>query len=518
MSALLLASSFSGIFLALVFPPWRIDLLVWLALVPLLWSIRSSRNFQQAAYCGWVSGFFFFLIDLRWIYDTLTIHGHFSTYISGAISLLLTAGMAMGTAFFCGFSRFVHNAGIPYWIIFPVNWIGVEFARTFLFSGFPWDLLGYSLSERSNLIQVVDITGVYGLSFLIVFVNNAILETLVNRKTSFTSVATQLIFAVVMIAGCTVYGWTRISLYADQINESKTYTIGVLQGAISQDVKWNDAYRSLTFRTYDELAKESVLNGANLLIWPETSIPVVIGGEDLAWMDAINISRNLNTPMLIGAPSQTDSKGQINYYNSAFLVDGSEILSAYDKIHLVPFGEYMPLSWLIPLGPGMAAREADFTPGAVMTVMSPPTIPSFSVLICYEAIFPALSRIAINNGARFLVNITNDGWFDMTAAPAQHLSMAKFRAVENRVWLLRSANTGISAAVDPVGRIVNSIPLGQSGWMNVNMPQPTGVGSFYTKFGDVFALSCIIIMALTFFWAALHNMKFKGIRYDTIRH
>lgn len=514
----LLASATSGICLAIAFPPWQVDLLVWIALIPLFWSIYDSENIVQAGFSGWVSGFCFFLIDLRWIFDTLTIHGHFSPFLAVPILFFMVALLALGTATFSLCSRFIHNSGIPYWVIFPITWVTMEYARTYLLTGFPWDLLGYSLAERANLIQIVDITGVYGLSFVIVFVNNAILQTFMHKGKPLISITAQLLFGIVLIGGYTVYGWVSINYYDEHLDGENSNTVGILQGAIPQGVKWNNAYRSHTFNTYERLSEDAVSNGASLLIWPETSVPVVIGGEDLSWMAAIEISRKVNAPMLIGAPSQTDSSGEVDYYNSAFLVDGSEILSGYDKMHLVPFGEYMPLAWLFPLGPGMAAREADFTPGATMTLMRSPKSPPFCVLICYEAIFPDLSRIALKNGAKFLVNITNDGWFDMTAAPLQHLSMAKFRSIENRVWLMRSANTGISAAFDPVGRLVNSIPLGQSGWINVKMPEQSDVGSFYTKFGDVFAHSCVIIFLLMFSWALVYKIKFQGVKYDTIRY
>ncbi len=514
----LLASATSGLLLATAFPPWQLDLIVWIALVPLLWSIRSCRTSTEAALCGWVSGFFFFSVDVRWVYDTLTVHGHFSPYLSVVILFLMTISLAFSTAVFGFLCRLACKSIAPGWVIFPTVWVSVEYARTYALTGFPWDLLGYSLAQRLNLVQVADITGVYGLSFVIVFINSVVLETFSKRNKSFYPLMTQIVLGIVLITFCSVYGWYQLGRHAEESPSENSSTIGILQGGIPQGVKWNEAYRSLTFNTYENFAEQSVSAGAELLIWPETSVPVVIGGEDLAWMRAMEISSKLKTPMLIGAPSQTDTRGEINFFNSAFLVNGSEILSGYDKIHLVPFGEYMPLGWLFPLGPGMAAREADFSPGANMTLMKPLDLPAFSVLICYEAIFPDLSRLAVNNGAQFLVNITNDGWFDSSSAPFQHLSMAKFRSIENRVWLIRSANTGISAAIDPAGRIVDSISLAESGWINVKIPEQVNVGSLYTKYGDVFALSCIIIMTLTLVSALIHKEKREGLQYDTIRH
>ncbi len=512
------ASLISGVFLALVFHPWQLDLLVWIALIPLLWSIHISENPAKASLYGWVAGFFFFSLNVRWVYDTLTVHGHFSEYLAATILLVMIACLALFISFFSYLCAVAKNSGFSYCLILPTAWVSVEYLRTYALTGFPWDLLGYSLSQSPNLIQIVDITGVYGLSFLIVFVNSAVLEALINRSRSFSSVVIQLAVGMALISVCALYGWTKISDYSDRSRTQTSHTVGILQGGIPQGLKWSESYRSLTFSKYEELATESVAKGAEFLIWPETSVPVVIGGENLSWMAAMEISKKVNTPMLIGAPSQTDSSGEISYFNSAFLVDGSEILSGYDKIHLVPFGEYMPLNWLFPVGPGMAAREADFSAGTVMTVMKTGNLPAFSVLICYEAIFPELSRMAINNGARFLVNITNDGWFDTTSAPHQHLFMAKFRSIENRVWLLRAANTGISGAFDPTGLLVDSIDLGESGWINIQMSAPNSVGSFYTKFGDLFAWSCIIVFSLILFRALTHQQTSEGMKYEPIRH
>ena len=517
MTKSLLASVISGALLALVFHPWQLDLLVWIALIPFFWSIHNSENPSKAALCGWVFGFFFFSVNVSWVYDTLTVHGHFSDFLALTLLLVMIGFLSLFTSLFAYISRVARNSGYSCCLIFPTAWVSAEYLRTYALTGFPWDLLGYSLSQSSNLIQIVDITGVYGLSFLIVFVNSAILEALVNRTQSFSGVVAELAVGIILIAVCALYGWTKISVYTERQKTQTVNTVGILQGAIPQGVKWSESYRSLTFSKYGELATESVSKGAELLIWPETSVPVVIGGENLAWMEAIEISKKVNTPMLIGAPSQTDSSGVTSYFNSAFLLDGSEILSGYDKIHLVPFGEYMPLNWLFPVGPGMAAREADFSPGTAMTLMKPLHLPTFSVLICYEAIFPELSRMAVNNGAQFLVNITNDGWFDTTSAPYQHLFMAKFRSIENRVWLLRAANTGISGAFDPTGRLVDSIGLGESGWINIQMPAPHEVGSFYTKFGDLFAWACIIVISMIFLWALTHKQRSEGIKYEPFR-
>ena len=292
-----------------------------------------------------------------------------------------------------------------------------------------------------------------------------------------------------------LYGHIRIKQFSPTDNDAGGFAIGVLQGNIPQEVKWEGAGRQATFATYKRLGRKAVEQGAQLLVWPETAAPVVFGSGDPDSKLPGLISKELGVPMLVGAPSVRSGEDS-NYYNSAFLVDSGTLRFRYDKMHLVPFGEYMPWSWILPLGPGIAAREADYSSGDTMTVMHWRNCPPFSVLICYEAIFPELARLAVRNGAKLLVNITNDGWFGATGAPYQHLAMAGLRSVENRVWLLRAANTGISAAFDPSGRMVKSLPLQHEGLFTVTVSEPHAPNSFYSRFGDVFAWGCVGVIVL----------------------
>jgi len=292
------------------------------------------------------------------------------------------------------------------------------------------------------------------------------------------------------------YGAMRLDHFSSMGRTNKGFPVGILQANIPQEVKWTDGAREYTFRAYERLGESAVRDQARLLVWPETAAPVIFGPQDLGWKRPGEISERLGVPMLVGAPSVRMKGPQTQYYNSAFLLDGPFLRYRYDKIHLVPFGEYMPLTWLLPLGPGIAAREADYSPGEAMTVMSVEGCPRFSVLICYEAIFPELSRTAVKQGARMLINITNDGWFGATAAPYQHLGMARLRSVENRVWLLRCANTGVSAAFDPAGRLIKSIPLNQEGFFVAQVPNVSNAGSLYTRTGDLFVWGCMTIVGI----------------------
>ncbi len=496
MIASLVASACGGLLLSFAFPPFRFDFLAWFAFIPLFWAIHKDPRPSFCALYGAAFGIAFFSVDLHWIYHALTVYGHFGV----ASALAMLAGMVLTLclipAAFTFLLSLLSNKGIAPSLAAPFLWTASEYIRTVLFTGFPWDLAGYSQMPHPVVIQAADITGVYGVSFLVLLVNGVLWE-LIRAKIDKSRPPLRLAF----ITGLTmilvlVYGDVRIGEFSRAPKDKSTFTVGILQGNIPQDIKWEQASRHHTFSTYERLGRQAVQEGAGLLIWPETSAPVVFGSRNPDCNQPGKISRRLRVPMLVGAPFTKIVRGATRYYNSAFLVDGPVLRYRYDKVHLVPFGEYMPLTWLLPLGPGIAAREADYSPGKSTTVMNVKGCPSFSVLICYETIFPEMAACAVRKGARMLVNITNDGWFGNSAAPYQDLAMAAMRSVENRVWLVRSANTGISAAFDPTGRMVSQIPLEQEGACTVKLPSNASAGSFYSRFGDVFAWLCIAISLL----------------------
>jgi apolipoprotein N-acyltransferase len=492
----LLSALAGGLILSLAFPSLGFDFLAWLAFIPLFWSLSLVPRPNRAFLCGTLFGLGFFLVDLNWIYGTLVTQGHFAPVVAVVVFLAMIAFLSLFPAGFAYVIALFADQGINPAYVAPFVWVGQEYARSILFTGFPWDLLGYSQASRSMLVQVADVTGVYGISFLILLVNATLWE-LLRTKVETNRIPWKLIAASVLAFGLILpYGQVRIKQFSSTDNDPSGCAIGILQGNIPQEVKWEGASREETFATYERLGRKAVEQGARLLIWPETSAPVVFGSRDPYWKQPGLISKELGVPMLVGAPSMRSAGGGSNYYNSAFLVDSGMLCFRYDKMHLVPFGEYMPWSWILPLGPGIAAREADYAAGDTMTVMHWRNCPAFSVLICYEAIFPELARLAVNNGAKLLVNITNDGWFGATAAPYQHLSMAGLRSIENRVWLLRSANTGISAAFDPSGRIVKSLPLQREGLFTVTVNEANVPNSFYSRFGDVFAWGCVGTLVL----------------------
>lgn len=491
----LLLSVCGGLLLSAAFPPWNFDLLAWLAFIPLLIAIEREKALPRAAICGFFFGLTFFLVDLRWIIETMIIHGKFGVLPATVVFISMVCALAIIPGAFSLVSVFLINRKFDILLVIPVTWTALEYLRTYVFTGFPWDCLGYSQAHTIKLLQICELTGVYGLSFLIVMVNISILSCLrIFNDRNWLSLI-RLSVGAISLASVIIYGTVRLNHLAKNDIGNNMVTGAILQGNIPQDIKWDLTSRTHTFITYERLSEEAIKQGANLLIWPETSVPVVIGSSDPTWKYATSISEKFKVSMLIGAPFETHISDEVHFFNSAFLVEHGQLKQRYDKIHLVPFGEYMPLSWILPLGPGIAAREEDYTAGSDMTLMEPNGFPSFSVLICYEAIFPDLARSAVQSGAKVLVNITNDGWFGNSAAPYQHLAMAAFRAVENRVWLFRAANTGMSAVYDPAGRLTAFLPLMEQGVLVHNIPAHPEAGSFYTKHGDIFAWMIIGILA-----------------------
>jgi len=452
-------------------------------MIPLFFSLENN-NAKQRFFKGYLFGIVFFAGTLYWL---------FNISIPGNIGLVLLLSLA--PAIFC--YLYLYDKRYPlYAVVYvPSAWVLTEYLRAHLFTGFPWVLLGYSQSFNLPLIQFADITGAYGLSFLIILVNFGLYLALRKAPRRFYI----LFFISVLIAASLIYGERAIRRF----NPARTLKISVIQGNIPQKIKWDPKYRDFIMDQYQRITKSAIAEERpDLVIWPETSLPGYIEEEGLR--TAISgLARSEKIHLLIGA---LHGEG-LNAFNSACLIsDKGEVMERYDKIHLVPLGEFVPfedrLSWIRscvnkPMG--------DFIRGRNYTVFKFKTGAgsySFSCLICYEDIFPELSRRFVERGARFLVNVTNDAWFGKTSAPYQHLQGSIFRAVENHVPVLRAANTGVSCIIDPNGKVTAIVKKGEDeicvdGYVT-GVASMTFVKTFYTRFGDLFAWICIILVLLMY--------------------
>ncbi len=490
-----LLAAASGILLTASFPDFNIFPLAWIAIVPLLLSL-NGQTFRNGLYLGGIFGIVFFAGTVHWVTNSVHFYGNVPLIPASFITLLLCAYLALYPALF-GATVVRLKQSRPRLFIFsaPAVWTALELGRTYIISGFPWALLGYTQYKALPVIQISDITGVYGVSFLIVLVNAALAEFILDRKRYKALVAASL--AVVMV---TAYGLVRL----EQHQDAGAVKISLIQGNIEQDKKWDPAYQAAVFSTYKRLTLEAIKEKPDVIIWPETATPFYFGGlgkSDRAQTeDLTRFIKQNKVPILFGSPTYELRPGRtVILKNSAFLVsaDGAKE-SAYHKLHLVPFGEYVPLKGLLFFIEKMVQAIGDFQSGSEYTVMivraerpDKPSDVKFSTVICYEIIFPDLVRRFVDEGAAILTTITNDAWFGRTAAPMQHFSMAVFRAVENRVPVARAANTGISGFIDSRGRIIAASEIFVEAKMT-GMLVPRRMKTLYTRWGDAFAYACTI--------------------------
>jgi len=485
----ILLSLLSGILLILSFPNFDFEFLAWFALVPLFYSIEEKRLYPSFK-LGFLSGFVSFLGILYWIIVAVHTYGNVPFILSGLILLLLVIYLSLFTGAFTFLTRLIQTcSGIQTILFAPILWVALEYLRSFLLTGFPWGYLGHTQYLNLPFIQMADTTGVYGLSFVILSVNAALFAVLQQwPKRAFP--LKEVAITVLILLGFLIYGYAKMKHVDRETAQSPSLKIGLVQGNIDQSIKWNESFQLETLKIYRRLSMRVAEDKPDLIIWPETATPFFFQDAKEYQPIVLEIPEETNAFLLFGTPFYKLEKGRVNYYNSAFLVSPSKkLIGKYDKIHLVPFGEYIPLKKLLffiesSLGEGIG----NFKPGEGIVNLSLPQ-GEFGVLICFEIIFPDLCRRFVKEGADFLVTITNDAWFGRTSAPFQHLSIATFRAIENRVFIARAANTGISAFIDPKGKIVKEGDIFTEETMNGTIRMMKGK-TFYTLYGDVFAWIC----------------------------
>jgi apolipoprotein N-acyltransferase len=367
-----------------------------------------------------------------------------------------------------------------------------------LFTGFPWENLAHSQYLNLPLIQLADITGSYGVSFLIVLVNAAICAFIGTDDRGRRKALTGAAVAVLLVTLAAGYGFWRIGDITTRFEAVPRQTVALIQGNIDQSIKWDPTFQKETLRIYRDLSLQAAKESPQLIIWPETATPFMFQNRDELHDSVVDTAKSTGAWLIFGSPSYTRHEGELRFQNSAFVLspDG-EIVGKYNKVHLVPYGEYVPLRPLFPFIEKLAVGVGDFLAG---TEFDPVTVAGKPVgfLICYEGIFPEIGRAWGRSDASFLVNVTNDAWFGTTSAPFQHLSMTVFRAVENRLYVVRAANTGVSAIIDATGLITAQTDLFVRTFLKGPV-QIHRVQTFYTKYGDIFVFFCMIALLVIFY-------------------
>ena len=485
----------SGILLALCFPTINFFFLAWVALVPFLLSLYNKGP-KEAFWAGIIFGIPYFFGTQYWIYHSINHYGGVPFIISIAIVFILCLYLSLYTGLFALlFSLNFKSSRLPIPFFAPFLWVALEFLRSYVFTGFPWSSIGYSQYKFLGIIQIADIAGIYGISFLVVAVNDALAELFLIkgriREMPLFPLSLSIIgfsLLLLIVSASLIYGHWRLS----QERPGAALRASVIQGNIEQDKKWDPAYQDTVMEIYSDLSLKAVSSSPTLIVWPETSVPFFFG-TDREYTEKLTLLQNkFNAYLLFGSVLEKGKgKGSNLLSNSALLLDeNGNVVYSYDKIHLVPFGEYVPLHKFFFFIDKLVAGIGDYIPGDRHEIAETP-FGGFAALICYEAIFPGLVRKFYVKGGDFIVNITNDAWFGRTTGPYQHFSMAVFRAVENRKPLIRAANTGISGFIDSNGRILGKTSLFQQDILTSDI-KTDSTKSFYTKYGDLFSYLCIV--------------------------
>ena len=490
----LLATVSAGL-LALAFPTADIGGLAFIALVPLLVAIRGEPP-ARAFWWGSLAGLLFYLLSISWVTRTMTTYGGMSFSVSALVLLALSAYLALYFGLFCYGLSLIGGAAWPIGLLAPAAlWVALEYLRSYALTGFPWALLGYTQYRSTTLVPMASVTGVYGLSFLVVLVNIALAQL---AATAGDRLRTMLLAGVLALA--LVWSPRLLSPSPARAGEEQELGVTLVQGNIDQALKWDPAMQAATIDLYRRLSLDAATGAPGLIVWPETAVPFFLRYEPTLRGRVADVAAETGSYLLVGSPDVepgAQSGGGDRYHNSAFLISPQrELLGKYDKIHMVPFGEYVPLKSILFFVHKLAYGIGDFEPGQTYTIFHLPR-GRFAATICYEAIFPDQVRRYVKDGADFLVNITNDAWFGRSAAPAQHLAMAALRAAENHRYLIRAANTGISAIIDPTGRILEAsglfVPAVISGRIRLVQGE-----TFYTSHGDLFAWLCVAFVVAVF--------------------
>lgn len=491
----LLLALASGAGLAGAFAPKQISLLAWVAPAALLLTALGARG-ATAWFAGFLHGLAFYLLTLPWIYTVLRVHGQFAAGQAAMLfGLMVTVLALFPAAFAWGVAWLDRRHRRRALLGAPLLWVVLEFARTHMpHIGFPWNLLGYALGDELVLRQLAAWTGIYGVSLLVAAANALLVWLIVEWHQRSVRVMAVVVLGLFLFITKIGRAWVP--------TESPHALAHLVQPNLPQSTTGAADWYTRHATDLEELIRLSITVASaspGLVVWPEVPAPFSLQDARFAG-PAQTVARNSRSFFLVGVIEwRPKASGEMAAFNSAVLLDptGQRVFT-YDKIQLVPFGEYVPKrNWLgfaepIVGGIGDFARGSDYAVGR---------LPGghFGVFICYEAIFPNEVRRFVTRGAELLINLSNDGWFGRSAAPDQHLAMARFRAIENRRWLLRATNNGHTVVIDPYGRIRARLSTDVCGTLSAPFAFRSD-STLYTRFGDWVAWLSLASGLLLFVW------------------
>lgn len=479
---ILLTSSATLRFLS--YPPFPFGFLIFPSFALLFFAIDRKTPFQTLKLT-----YFWGLLS-----NALLLYWICWATLPGGIAAILPLGVYPAMVFVVS-SSISKRSYVLSWLSLPCLWVGMEYLRSIGEFIFPWTNLGYSQSFYLPIIQFITFTGIYGLSFWVMVISLLLFGAIRSLMSSKLKNSLSYVLPILVLV-LLPYIYGRVAM-KDKV-EPGGVKVALLQGNIGQGVKWNPKYVDFSFETFFDLSREAAEGGAELIVWPETAAPCYLAHDQVRRRLVQNLVDELKVPFLVGAPEykRLDSRKFV-YYNAVFFFEPNRNkIRSYYKNRLVPFSERIPFSGQVKILSDIHLGQADFSPGRELTIFDHPE-GDFGVLICFESAFPNLVRGFVKKGADFLVNITNDQWFGKTSGPHQHAAIVTFRAVENRIFIARCANTGVSMFVDRFGRSYQRTELFTRSLV-VGEVHPKGPETFYTRHGDLFVYGCISL-ALLFF-------------------
>ncbi len=490
-----LLSIVGGALLAFAFPNVAAGPLVFIALAPIIIAVVLSRGAAEAFFQATLGTMVTWLINLPWVIMVMSYYGGLPYPVGVAIYIALALALGVFAGVFFGIPVRLLNLGknpLP-WLLVPAAWITIEFARTHLLSGFPWHQLAAAIIDLRPFVQLTSLIGPYGTGFFVAIPSTLLAWAAVSGAGRRTIIRVSSGVAV-MLALWFAHGvWVVERQEARMAAEVKS-TAALLQPNISQEMRWGSASVAELFIEMEAMNADAIAAGAEVVIWPESTIPLTYATTDLFRESIERASRDGAgsgpVDIILGSVAE-DPEDRASLWNSAYLVSNGETAGRYDKIRLVPFGEYVPMREMLFFAEKLVRAVGDFQFGENDRPLKGKF--NYGPAICYEVVYPQITRTQVLNGADVLVTITNDGWFGGTAAPRQHLNMARLRAVEGDRYLLRAATTGISALVDPTGRIVQSLDENLKGTLMVGF-SPRQTVTPYVRFGDWSAVACVLFL------------------------
>lgn len=493
-----------GALMALALPPWHLVFLVVPGFAGFLWLLdaaqRTARPLRAAGVAGWLFGLGYYAVGVHWIVEPFWVDAARHAWLSP----FALAGLAGGLALFAGATAVITAAlarrfaltGISQALMFAVVWVVSEWVRSWLFTGFPWNLIGYVWTQTPAIMQAAAYIGIFGVSLLTVLAG-AMPAALGSEgagapRRAWVAVA---VFTVVLPALVAAAGALRLAGAPNYASDPAAMVPGVrlrvVQADIPQRLKWKPELRAGHLRRYIALSRQAAAQPPTLVIWPETAVPYFLA-NDANVRAAVALAVPPGGALITGAPRRGDD-GQ--YWNSAHVIVGDgNIVATYDKAHLVPFGEYVPLRGILPIDM-LVPGQGDFTAGTGPRTLAVPGAPPVSLLICYEAIFPG-AVVDPNERPGWLLNLTNDAWFGTDAGPQQHFAIATTRTIEEGLPMVRAANTGISAVVDPFGRPLATLGLGVEGVIDSDLPRTLAAPPLYARWGNATVAALLFIIAI----------------------